>query len=366
MRRHRSSNRRFVFRAVLVTATATLLISAATGCGGWFGSNPPRPAPTPSPAPIGPLAPSQAQTTRATLAIRWPARSRAIDGPAAALSATVTLIGAGLGNSAPAPDVQWIANRDSSRREAHVSRHTSPMPARVGTWSLVVRFFSKPNGTGDIIAVATAIGVRLEADGTLPESIALTARATVITSLVLAEGQSVMVGEAQDMPFEARDANKNLIALEPGAVFLALEANSDRLRVTDDSRVEGLRPGAARIIARLDDLTSAPVTVTVTSRAAISVSPDAATITAGAAQPFMATVSGVPNGEDGVTWRVQEGDAGGTVTAAGVYQAPTAPGAYHLVATSRFDPSKNAVVTITVQAPAPSGGDTGGSMIIVQ
>ena len=35
--------------------------------------------------------------------------------------------------------------------------------------------------------------------------------------------------------------------------------------------------------------------------------------------------------------------------AAGAYTAPTAPGTYHVVATSQADPSKTAVATVTVQ-----------------
>ena len=49
-----------------------------------------------------------------------------------------------------------------------------------------------------------------------------------------------------------------------------------------------------------------------------------------------------------VTWSVQEGAPGGSVTAAGVYTAPGTAGTYHLVATSQADATKSATATVTV------------------
>jgi hypothetical protein len=49
-----------------------------------------------------------------------------------------------------------------------------------------------------------------------------------------------------------------------------------------------------------------------------------------------------------VTWSVQEGAAGGTITPAGVYTLPADAGTWHVVATSRADPSRSAVVPVTV------------------
>jgi hypothetical protein len=48
-----------------------------------------------------------------------------------------------------------------------------------------------------------------------------------------------------------------------------------------------------------------------------------------------------------VTYAVQEGEAGGTVTAAGVYTAPSNAGTYHVVATGSSGGSATAVVTVT-------------------
>lgn len=89
--------------------------------------------------------------------------------------------------------------------------------------------------------------------------------------------------------------------------------------------------------------------VTVTARPApvvVTVTPSPVTADACATLTFSATVTGAT--DTSVTWSVQEGAAGGTITAAGVYTAPAAPGTYHVQATSRAEPSSSAVVPVAV------------------
>ena len=63
-------------------------------------------------------------------------------------------------------------------------------------------------------------------------------------------------------------------------------------------------------------------------------------------QQFTATVTGTTN--TSVTWHVEQGDRGGTITADGLYTAPSTPGTYHVVVTSMADRSKSATATVTV------------------
>jgi len=49
-----------------------------------------------------------------------------------------------------------------------------------------------------------------------------------------------------------------------------------------------------------------------------------------------------------VTWTLQEGSSGGTVSAKGLYTAPATAGTYHLVATSLQDPTKKGTLAIQV------------------
>ncbi|NOK00462.1 MULTISPECIES: glycosyl hydrolase family 18 protein [Myxococcus] len=87
----------------------------------------------------------------------------------------------------------------------------------------------------------------------------------------------------------------------------------------------------------------------------VAINPSSATVPAGGTQAFTATVTGSTN--TAVTWSVQEGAAGGTITQAGLYTAPSTAGTYRVVATSQAAPTKSAVATVTVQStpPPPSG-----------
>src|SRR5713101_5816396 len=71
----------------------------------------------------------------------------------------------------------------------------------------------------------------------------------------------------------------------------------------------------------------------------VTISPNPVTLPAGGSQTFIATVNGSAN--TAVTWSLQEGAAGGTITNMGVYTAPRAPGTYHVVATSVADNTKS-------------------------
>ncbi|BDG02290.1 right-handed parallel beta-helix repeat-containing protein [Anaeromyxobacter oryzae] len=110
------------------------------------------------------------------------------------------------------------------------------------------------------------------------------------------------------------------------------------------------------VTSNADASKTATATVTVTAPPPapilIAVSPASTTVASGGTVQLSAAVTGSP--DVAVTWSVQEGAAGGTISASGLYTAPAAAGTYHAVATSHADPSKTAVSTITVTAPAPA------------
>ncbi len=81
---------------------------------------------------------------------------------------------------------------------------------------------------------------------------------------------------------------------------------------------------------------------------AVAVSPTTASLPAATSLGFTATVGGAAAP---VTWSVAEGDAGGTVTPAGVYTAPQSAGTYHVVARSASDAAQSASATVTVTPP---------------
>jgi Kelch motif/Galactose oxidase, central domain len=74
--------------------------------------------------------------------------------------------------------------------------------------------------------------------------------------------------------------------------------------------------------------------------------PDRVTVRQGDVQHFSAW--GRTNKNVAVTWSIQEGTAGGTVSNAGDYTAPKTAGTYHIVAVSMEDPTQSATATVAV------------------
>jgi hypothetical protein len=95
---------------------------------------------------------------------------------------------------------------------------------------------------------------------------------------------------------------------------------------------------------------SATVTVQQSTNIVVTINPTSATLGLNGGQTFTATVANTTN--TAVTWSVQEGAAGGTVTN-GAYVAPNVAGTYHVVVTSVADPSKSATATVEVQDVTP-------------
>jgi hypothetical protein len=102
---------------------------------------------------------------------------------------------------------------------------------------------------------------------------------------------------------------------------------------------------------------TAVVTVTAQPPVAVAIDPPAADVAPGATLQLHATVTGAP--DRGVLWSVREG---GSVDDSGMFQAPQQSGLYHVVATSRADPSCTAsaaisvsvrpVITVSIDPPA--------------
>ena len=80
----------------------------------------------------------------------------------------------------------------------------------------------------------------------------------------------------------------------------------------------------------------------------VTITPTFTELKRGSSGSFSAAVV---NAQDtSVSWSIQEGAAGGSITSAGVYTAPDADGDYHIVATSHADKTKGAVAKVTVAA----------------
>lgn len=80
---------------------------------------------------------------------------------------------------------------------------------------------------------------------------------------------------------------------------------------------------------------------------AVSISPTADTLGPLGIRTFAASVVGT---NQAVTWSIQEGAIGGSITSGGVFTAPQGPGTFHVVATSAADSTASATAAVSVVA----------------
>ncbi len=87
----------------------------------------------------------------------------------------------------------------------------------------------------------------------------------------------------------------------------------------------------------------------------LAVTPEAPETDSGATVQFSATLGGAPT--TAVAWSVQEGAAGGSISAAGLYTAPAGAGTFHVVAAEAGNPANTASRAVKVWRGADADGD---------
>jgi hypothetical protein len=180
---------------------------------------------------------------------------------------------------------------------------------------------------------------------------------STITTIFLEPTPPILVqGQAVSLTARGTDVNGNDIPIP--AANLQWSSDSTSIAVVDDPSRQsitifgGSQAGSTTIrVKEVDSNVTASIPVTV--RVNVTVSPNPATITLGETKQFGALVTGATN--TSVTWSVVE-TGGGSVTAGGLYTAPSTPGTYHVKATSVADPTQSGTAAVTV---------TSGSGIII-
>ena len=221
--------------ASLAAMAAFGLAFGAAGCGGGGGGG----------------TPSESQTSRASLTIQWPARSRATAAPSSALSAVVRIRGAGVSTG----DVVFTINRDSTRVGGYTEQYTAPTDARTGEFTVTITFYSQADGAGDVV-------------GTVDKAVTLTSGAnslgdvTVegrVLSVKLAARQTIPTGAASDLVFTAFDSNGAAIAaLTPGSAFFTITGGQQFLSLDNGQLKAGNTPGVATVYVTVDGKASEP------------------------------------------------------------------------------------------------------------
>jgi RHS repeat-associated protein len=186
-----------------------------------------------------------------------------------------------------------------------------PANAAAGTYTVQAETVGAPNATG--IATVTIAS-------TIP-----------VTGVVVSPARSV-IDSGQQEPFTAVVEGQNGEPHPNQAVTWSISGPASAAIAANGLFTAPAVPGVYIVTATsvADATQSGAATVTVGED--LMILPSSASLAPGASQTFAAQVSGVTT--PAVTWSVEEGAAGGSISPAGVYIAPATPGVYHVIALS--------------------------------
>lgn len=196
--------------------------------------------------------------------IVWAERSRALEGPASASSATVILLGAGKNGN----DVAAFAERGDGAA-ARTTNAVSTSGVRPGTYPMTVQFTTGTGGGGDVVATAAA-SVRVGDDGTLRNAdgtpLSGVTNVSTIATVEIAPGQTIPLMETQPLTVSVRDAQGGLIAVPEGAVRLAVTMGTAAEVV--NGQLKGVSQGMVSVTATVDGVASESTLVQVARKQA--------------------------------------------------------------------------------------------------
>jgi hypothetical protein len=215
-------------------------------------------------------------------------------------------------------------------------------------WTVVDTGGGTVDATGLYVAPGTPGSYRVRASSHADPTVSGTATVTVAAPVTVAiSPKTATVAASGTLTFSATVGN----ATNTAATWSVLEASGCG-SVTQAGVYTAPAAGATcHVVATsvADTSKSDTATVTVTPPpppVVVTVAPSPAAVNSCKSLTFTATVTNATN--TSVTWSVLEGAAGGTISSAGVYTAPSNAGTYHVVATSVASASSSASVPVTV------------------
>jgi probable HAF family extracellular repeat protein len=190
-------------------------------------------------------------STPVVLDINWSARTRSITAPSSALSAVVSIPGAKVDGT----DFSWTINRNAGTN-SYSKTYTAPDPAKLGFFTVTVKFYAQADGQGTLVGVATQ-GVTLEAGHSLGTLIA----SGTVFSVEVIPNQVVRVHQSTDLSFTAKDHDGNVLVLTPGSASFAQVDGADKLTLAASGTATGKAFGTSSVTATVDGVKSGAVSV---------------------------------------------------------------------------------------------------------
>ncbi len=211
---------------------ALLVAAALPGCGGGGSGS--------------------ARTTPVSFSLSWAERSRAIEGPSSALSARVILTGAATGSG----DYSVVVDRHADLA-GYTETYRPSVHAKIGTFPLIVRFYSEANGGGEVVGVATAT-VAITSTGA---GIGTVTTSNTVQTVTVDANQILHVGAIETPTFSARDGDGALVAVSAGSDLWTQVSGSDVGTIVQNGELTGIKPGTVTVHVSVDGVTSADGTI---------------------------------------------------------------------------------------------------------
>jgi len=208
--------------------------------------------------------------TKPTVTLSWPAKSRDINAPMSALSATITFRSAGANGG----DVSMIVDRPVAPAAVRLPC-TMTTPVVAGYHVIDVVFYSSGSGSGSEVADATA-GVVVSPSGTLlgPSGAPLgnVAYASTISSVTVIPNQVTPPNVAFSPGVTAFSADGTIAAFGEGQTTFQV-TNGTGAATNVGGAIKGTKEGTVFVSATVDGQTSPPQTVTIQTAATTGYQP---------------------------------------------------------------------------------------------
>jgi hypothetical protein len=276
-------------------------------------------------------------TGRAVFTINWPPPGRLI--PAASNSIKVDVLRHGVFFTSQ------VVARPAGGGPAVLTFDSLP----VDTLTAAATAYPQNDGTG--VAQATA-SVPLTINPGQTTNFGITMASTIDHVELSPSSPSVPVGQTVSLTMTAKDLAGSIVLTTPGKLSWS-SANTNLASVNANGVVTGVAPTAVTpgpvqiTVTETESGKTVSTALAVTSNTTVTVAPTPVDLPVGDPQNFTPTVTNAPN--TAVTWSIQEGAAGGTITQTGAYTASNTVGTYHIIATSQYDNSKTGSAVVNVQ-----------------
>lgn len=278
-----------------------------------------------------------------------------------------------LGANVDGTDMVLKRNRDLTKPDEYAITYDAPNPVKTGAAILVVICYLKPDQAGSTVgSLKSSVSVSTAPTTNIPIS-------TVVhpKQIVIAPGQTVVVGNTIQLAFNAYDANNTNLVLPNGTFTIKPYPGptSDYINLNTDQSIKATKSGATALTVTYNDpdngpLTSSPQLLTIISNIVVNVQPADTYLIVKLVNGYktfykndqtifenplkltatVTTLDGKPANQPGVTWSVIEDPTGKTILQDGTYTVSADPGTYHIVATSLADPGQSAQAIVDVAA----------------